>query len=70
MIKALSVIIGKGFESTTPMPNLSQANITRTNHIMWTMGTDFKYQYAETWFRQLDKFIHYVNQVSYLQLFA
>ncbi|XP_073225139.1 probable alpha-mannosidase At5g13980 isoform X2 [Cicer arietinum] len=41
---------------------LSQANITRTNHIMWTMGTDFKYQYAETWFRQLDKFIHYVNQ--------
>uniref|UniRef100_A0A2N9ECH2 alpha-mannosidase n=1 Tax=Fagus sylvatica TaxID=28930 RepID=A0A2N9ECH2_FAGSY len=23
---------------------VSQANITRTNHIMWTMGTDFKYQ--------------------------
>ncbi|KAK7410985.1 hypothetical protein VNO78_02279 [Psophocarpus tetragonolobus] len=41
---------------------ISQANITRTNHIMWTMGTDFKYQYAETWFRQMDKFIHYVNQ--------
>lgn len=41
-----------------------QANITRTNHIMWTMGTDFKYQYARTWFRQLDKFIHYVNMVS------
>ncbi|XVF08603.1 hypothetical protein REPUB_Repub07fG0017200 [Reevesia pubescens] len=41
---------------------LSQANITRTNHVMWTMGTDFKYQYAETWFRQMDKFIHYVNQ--------
>ncbi|KAL9458064.1 hypothetical protein AB3S75_007006 [Citrus x aurantiifolia] len=40
---------------------ISQANITRTNHIMWTMGTDFKYQYARTWFRQLDKFIHYVN---------
>lgn len=40
---------------------LSQANITRTNHIMFTMGTDFKYQYANTWFRQLDKFIHYVN---------
>ncbi|XP_050232389.1 probable alpha-mannosidase At5g13980 [Mercurialis annua] len=40
---------------------LSQANITRTNHIMWTMGTDFKYQYAETWFRQMDKLIHYVN---------
>ncbi|KAI7986126.1 putative alpha-mannosidase [Camellia lanceoleosa] len=41
---------------------LSQANITRTNHIMWTMGTDFKYQYARTWFRNLDKLIHYVNQ--------
>ncbi|KAK9090007.1 hypothetical protein Sjap_023184 [Stephania japonica] len=40
---------------------LSQANITRTNHIMWTMGTDFKYQYAQTWFRNLDKLIHYVN---------
>ncbi|KAA8542054.1 hypothetical protein F0562_023206 [Nyssa sinensis] len=41
---------------------LSQANITRTNHIMWTMGTDFKYQYAHTWFRNMDKLIHYVNQ--------
>ncbi|XVF54777.1 hypothetical protein PTKIN_Ptkin05aG0209000 [Pterospermum kingtungense] len=41
---------------------LSQANVTRTNHVMWTMGTDFKYQYAHTWFRQMDKFIHYVNQ--------
>ncbi|KAI9114327.1 hypothetical protein K1719_014555 [Acacia pycnantha] len=41
---------------------LSQANITRTNHVMWTMGTDFKYQYATSWFRQMDKFIHYVNQ--------
>ncbi|OVA17373.1 Glycoside hydrolase family 38 [Macleaya cordata] len=40
---------------------VSQANITRTNHIMWTMGTDFKYQYANTWFRNMDKLIHYVN---------
>ncbi|XP_051115211.1 probable alpha-mannosidase At5g13980 [Andrographis paniculata] len=40
---------------------LSQANVTRSNHIMWTMGTDFKYQYAETWFRNMDKLIHYVN---------
>ncbi|KAF8407459.1 hypothetical protein HHK36_006592 [Tetracentron sinense] len=43
---------------------VSQANITRTNHRMWTMGTDFKYQYAHTLFRQLDKLIHYVNIVS------
>ncbi|CAH9082893.1 unnamed protein product [Cuscuta europaea] len=41
---------------------LAQSNITRTNHVMWTMGTDFKYQYAHTWFRNLDKLIHYVNQ--------
>ncbi|KAK4760251.1 hypothetical protein SAY87_005144 [Trapa incisa] len=41
---------------------VAQANITQTNHVMWTMGTDFKYQYAHTWFRQLDKLIHYVNQ--------
>nr|XP_023887935.1 probable alpha-mannosidase At5g13980 isoform X3 [Quercus suber] len=43
---------------------VSQANVTRTNHIMWTMGTDFKYQYAHTWFRQMDKFLHYVNQAA------
>ncbi|XP_062151729.1 alpha-mannosidase At3g26720-like isoform X2 [Alnus glutinosa] len=41
---------------------LAQANVTRTNHIMWTMGTDFRYQYANSWFRQMDKFIHYVNE--------
>ncbi|PON35514.1 Glycoside hydrolase [Parasponia andersonii] len=40
----------------------AQANVTRTNHIMWMMGTDFRYQYANSWFRQIDKFIHYVNQ--------
>ncbi|CAG7879288.1 unnamed protein product [Brassica rapa] len=40
---------------------LDQANITRTNHIMFTMGTDFRYQYAHTWFRQMDKLLHYVN---------
>ena len=34
---------------------------------MWTMGKDFNYQYAHTWFRQMDKFLHYVNQVSPLQ---
>ncbi|GAB4847549.1 hypothetical protein Ancab_026609 [Ancistrocladus abbreviatus] len=39
-----------------------QANVTRTSHIMWTMGDDFQYQYAETWFKQMDKFIHYVNK--------
>nr|XP_043606182.1 alpha-mannosidase isoform X2 [Erigeron canadensis] len=41
---------------------LTQANVTRTNHIMWTMGDDFQYQYAESWFKQMDKLIHYVNR--------
>ncbi|XP_076907338.1 alpha-mannosidase-like isoform X2 [Bidens hawaiensis] len=41
---------------------LAQANVTRTNHIMWTMGDDFQYQYAESWFKQMDKLIHYVNK--------
>ncbi|KAL5706468.1 alpha-mannosidase [Ranunculus cassubicifolius] len=41
---------------------MTQANVTRTNHIMWTMGDDFQYQYAESWFREMDKLIHYVNK--------
>ncbi|GAV72796.1 Glyco_hydro_38 domain-containing protein/Glyco_hydro_38C domain-containing protein/Alpha-mann_mid domain-containing protein [Cephalotus follicularis] len=41
---------------------VTQANVTRTNHIMWTMGDDFQYQYAESWFKEMDKLIHYVNK--------
>ncbi|KAK9948402.1 hypothetical protein M0R45_003981 [Rubus argutus] len=41
---------------------ITQANVTRTNHIMWTMGGDFEYQYAESWFKEMDKLIHYVNK--------
>ncbi|XP_039820492.1 alpha-mannosidase-like isoform X4 [Panicum virgatum] len=41
---------------------MAQANVTRTNHIMWTMGDDFNYQYAESWFRNMDKLIRYVNK--------
>lgn len=41
-----------------------QANVTRTNHLMWNMGTDFRYQYGNSWFRQMDKLIHYVNKVT------
>nr|GMC93393.1 alpha-mannosidase isoform X1 [Ipomoea batatas] len=43
---------------------LMQANVTRANHIMWTMGDDFQYQYAESWFKQMDKLIHYVNKAA------
>ncbi|KAG2538753.1 hypothetical protein PVAP13_9NG361100 [Panicum virgatum] len=41
---------------------IAQANVTRTNHIMWTMGDDFNYQYAESWFRNMDKLIEHVNK--------
>ncbi|KAK9678800.1 hypothetical protein RND81_11G233900 [Saponaria officinalis] len=42
--------------------SLVQANVTRTKHIMWTMGDDFAYQHAESWFKQMDKLIHHVNK--------
>ena len=32
------------------------------DNIMLTMGTDFNYQNANTWFKNIDKLIHYVNQ--------
>ncbi|WVZ58030.1 hypothetical protein U9M48_008342 [Paspalum notatum var. saurae] len=41
---------------------IAQANVTRTTHIMWTMGDDFSYQYAESWFRNMDKLIYHVNK--------
>ncbi|MFS7934243.1 putative alpha-mannosidase [Helianthus anomalus] len=53
------------FEVNDDSP-IVQVNITRTNHVMWTMVTDFKYQYAESWFQNMDKFIHYVNKVSWV----
>ncbi|CAN8264032.1 unnamed protein product [Cochlearia groenlandica] len=43
--------------------SLFYANVTRGNHVMWTMGDDFQYQFAESWFRQMDRLIHYVNKV-------
>ncbi|KAL2907132.1 hypothetical protein RDABS01_005842, partial [Bienertia sinuspersici] len=42
--------------------SIAQAKVTRTNQIMWTMGDDFQYQHAESWFKQMDKLIHYVNK--------
>ncbi|UJR06766.1 hypothetical protein I4U23_011053 [Adineta vaga] len=32
-----------------------------TNHIIMTMGRDFQYENANTWFKNLDKLITYVN---------
>lgn len=41
---------------------LSQDAHTQTNHQMWACGSDFQYQNADHWYRNLDKLIHYVNQ--------
>ncbi|CAA7056988.1 unnamed protein product [Microthlaspi erraticum] len=42
--------------------SLFYANVSRGKHVMWTMGDDFQYQFAESWFRQMDRLIHYVNK--------
>ncbi len=42
-----------------------QARGYATNHIIMTMGSDFQYENANEWFKNLDKLIKYVNdQVS------
>lgn len=45
-----------------------QANSYKTNHIMLTMGSDFQFQNALKWFKNLDKLIKHVNKV-YIQIF-
>ena len=42
----------------------TQASHYRTSHIMLTMGSDFQYENANAWFKNLDKLIKYTNQVS------
>ncbi|XP_029440965.1 lysosomal alpha-mannosidase [Rhinatrema bivittatum] len=39
----------------------SQARFYRTDHIIMTMGSDFHYENAQLWYKNLDKLIHYVN---------
>jgi hypothetical protein len=39
-----------------------QAKAYKTNNIMLTMGSDFCYQNANTWYKSLDKLIHYAQQ--------
>mmetsp|Transcript_69979 Transcript_69979/g.152665 ORF Transcript_69979/g.152665 Transcript_69979/m.152665 type:complete len:1011 (-) Transcript_69979:481-3513(-) len=41
---------------------LWQANRTRGENIMWTMGDDFNYESAHEWFFNMDRLIKYVNQ--------
>jgi alpha-mannosidase len=39
-----------------------QQSQTRGKHQMWTMGSDFNYESALSWFTNLDRLIHHVNQ--------
>ncbi|KAK7498336.1 hypothetical protein BaRGS_00010596 [Batillaria attramentaria] len=39
-----------------------QAKHYSTNHVMVTMGSDFQYQAAHNWYKNLDKLIKYVNE--------
>ena len=41
-----------------------QALHYKTNNIILTMGSDFMYENANLWYRNLDKLIKYVNEVS------
>ena len=45
-----------------------QANSYKTNHIMLTMGSDFQFQNALKWFKNLDKLIKHVNKVFFLSI--
>ena len=44
-----------------------QASQYKTNHIMLTMGEDFQYENANTWYKNLDKLIRYLKEVSIMQ---
>uniref|UniRef100_A0A672YR33 Alpha-mannosidase n=1 Tax=Sphaeramia orbicularis TaxID=375764 RepID=A0A672YR33_9TELE len=40
---------------------LNISMVYKTNHIIMTMGSDFQYENANLWYKNLDKLIHYVN---------
>ena len=42
---------------------LSQAAQTKGSHVMFTMGSDFQFQSSAEWFVNLDKLIHYCNEL-------
>ena len=43
-----------------------QARSYKTDHIIITMGDDFQYENAHRWYKNLDKLIKYVNEVSWM----
>lgn len=51
------------------------ANYTRgdlsasAKNVMFLMGSDFQYENADSWYKNLDKIIHYVNKDGRVNLF-
>ena len=45
-----------------------QARSYKTNHIILTMGSDFHYENAHRWFKNLDKLIKYANKVGSIRV--
>uniref|UniRef100_A0A665VZF2 Alpha-mannosidase n=1 Tax=Echeneis naucrates TaxID=173247 RepID=A0A665VZF2_ECHNA len=43
---------------------IAKAQVRRTNHIIMTMGSDFQYENANLWYKNLDKLILYVNALQ------
>lgn len=43
---------------------ISQAAFYKTNHIIMTMGSDFQYENANLWYKNMDKLIKYVNALQ------
>lgn len=41
-----------------------QAQFYKTNHIIMTMGSDFQYENANLWYKNMDKLIKYVNALQ------
>ena len=48
---------------------ITQASKYATNHIMFTMGSDFQYKNAREWYKNLDKLLHYVNEQGVSSVF-
>eukprot|EP00698_Gefionella_okellyi_P007431 TRINITY_DN1813_c0_g1_i1.p1 TRINITY_DN1813_c0_g1~~TRINITY_DN1813_c0_g1_i1.p1 ORF type:complete len:1001 (-),score=263.05 TRINITY_DN1813_c0_g1_i1:1985-4987(-) len=48
---------------------LDQGSHYKTNNIMMTMGSDFQYENANEWYKNLDKLIHYVNLDGRINVF-
>eukprot|EP01127_Copromyxa_protea_P013827 TRINITY_DN3754_c0_g1_i1.p1 TRINITY_DN3754_c0_g1~~TRINITY_DN3754_c0_g1_i1.p1 ORF type:complete len:973 (-),score=199.97 TRINITY_DN3754_c0_g1_i1:23-2626(-) len=49
--------------------SLDQFSANRGNDIMFTLGSDFQYSNAYTWYKNLDKLIDYVNKDGRINIF-